>query len=207
VTAGLGVFTGFGGPEHGYFEMLQGHVKPDGLFISAMGPPCDPGKVWHLCEPAMTVVPSFLITGILATVIGLFTMVWSGLLIQRKHGGTVLILLSIALLLFGGGLVPPVIGMIAGVLAGRINAPLTSKVRGVHTVLARLWPATLIMFFVLVLGQFVVGHLSNEIMIQAGFLIPLLILGFLGLSIVSAHAHDVMEHRGVTSRPDEPVPS
>jgi hypothetical protein len=70
VAAALGVFAGFGGPEHGIFEMLQGHVKPEGLMIASMGPPCDPEKVWNLCKPAMTVVPSFLFTGILATLAG-----------------------------------------------------------------------------------------------------------------------------------------
>ena len=74
----LGAFAGFGGPEHGYFEMLQGHVKPDSLVISAIGPPCVPEEVWHLCEPAMTVIPSFLITGIVATVLGIITMIWAG---------------------------------------------------------------------------------------------------------------------------------
>jgi len=34
---------------------------PEGLLINSMGPPC---------EPAITILPSFLITGILAVVIG-----------------------------------------------------------------------------------------------------------------------------------------
>ena len=59
----LGAFAGFGGPEHGIFEIMQGHVRPDGLLITSMGPPCDPVQVWHGCEPAMTVVPSFLVMG------------------------------------------------------------------------------------------------------------------------------------------------
>jgi hypothetical protein len=39
--------------------------------IASIRPPCDPEKVWNLCEPAMTVVPSFLVTGILATIVGI----------------------------------------------------------------------------------------------------------------------------------------
>ena len=69
-ASALGLFAGFGGPEHGYFQVQQGNVRPDGLFISSIGPPCDPEQVWHLCEPAMTVIPSFLVTGVVATLVG-----------------------------------------------------------------------------------------------------------------------------------------
>ena len=190
-AAAFGIFAGFGGPEHGYFEILQGHVRPDDLIIAAMGPPCDPEKVWNLCEPAMTVIPSFLVTGILATVLGLITMIWAAAFVHRKHGGIVLILLSIALLLFGGGLFPPVIGIIAGVVGTRINAPLTRQPGSVSHRLAKLWPWPLVAFFVWAFGQFLVGHYYNEFLQKSGFLSPLLIIGLLVLSILTAYASDV----------------
>jgi hypothetical protein len=191
VASLFGIFAGFGGPEHGYFEILQGHVRPDSLIIAAMGPPCDPEKVWNLCEPAMTVIPSFLITGILATVIGLITMIWAAAFVHRKHGGIVLILLSIALLLVGGGLVPPMIGIIAGVIGTRINAPLTRRPGSVLRFFAKLWPWPLVAFFVWVFGQFVVGYFFNEFSQKIGFLIPLLIIGLLVLSILTGYAYDL----------------
>jgi hypothetical protein len=191
VASLFGIFAGFGGPEHGYFEILQGNVRPDSLIIASMGPPCDPEKVWNLCEPAMTVIPSFLVTGILATVIGLITMIWAAAFVQRKNGGIVLILLSIALLLFGGGLFPPVIGIIAGVVATKINAPLTRQPGSVLLFLARLWPWPLVAFFVWVFGQFVIGYLFNELLQKSGFLSPLLIIGLLALSVLAGYAYDV----------------
>jgi hypothetical protein len=191
VASLLGAFAGFGGPEHGYFEILQGHVKPDSLIIAAIGPPCDPEKAWNLCEPAMTVIPSFLVTGILATVLGLITMIWAAAFVHRKHGGIVLILLSIALLLVGGGLVPPVIGIIAGVIGTRINAPLTRQATSVLRFLAKLWPWPLVAFFVWASGQFLVGYYFNEFLQNSGFLSPLLIIGLLVLSILAGYAYDV----------------
>jgi hypothetical protein len=191
VASALGIFAGFGGPEHGYFEIIQGHVRPDSLIIAAMGPPCDPEKVWNLCEPAMTVIPSFLVTGILATVIGLITMIWAAAFVHRKHGGIVLMLLSIALLLVGGGLFPPVIGIIAGVIATRINAPLTRQPGSVLRFFAKLWPWPLVAFFVWAFGQFLVGHYFNEFLQKSGFLSPLLIVGLLVLSILTGYACDV----------------
>jgi len=117
VASALGVFAGFGGPEHGYFEIQRGHVAPDGFLISSIGPPCDPQRVWHLCEPAVTVIPSFLITGIAATILGLTTMIWSVLFLHQRHGAVILALLCIVLLLVGGGLVPPLVGMVGAALA------------------------------------------------------------------------------------------
>ena len=192
VAASLfGLFAGFGGPEHGYFEILQGNVRPDSLIIAAIGPPCEPEKVWNLCEPAMTVIPSFLVTGILATVIGLITMIWAAAFVQRKNGGIVLILLSIALLLIGGGMFPPVIGIIAGVIGTRINAPLTRQPGSVLRFFAKLWPWPLVAFFVWVFGQFLVGHYFNEFLQKSGFLSPLLIIGLFVLSILTGYAYDV----------------
>jgi hypothetical protein len=191
VASLFGLFAGFGGPEHGYFEILQGNVRPEGLMIASMGPPCDPETVWNLCEPAMTVVPSFLITGILATVVGVITMIWSAAFIHRKHGGLVLMLLSIALLLVGGGLFPPVIGFVAGVVATRINVPVTRQPGRVLSFLARWWPWPLVAFFVWAFGQFVVGYFFNDLLMQSSFLVPLLIVGLLVLSIFTGHAYDV----------------
>jgi hypothetical protein len=112
-----GIFAGFGGPEHGYFQIQQGHVKPDSLLISSIGPPCDHESAWHLCEPAITVIPNMLITGIVATILGLLTMIWSAFFLHRKHGALILGLLCVALLLVGGGLVPPLIGLFGAATA------------------------------------------------------------------------------------------
>lgn len=199
VAALFGLFAGFGGPEHGYFEILQGNVRPDGLVIAAMGPPCEPEEVWNLCEPAMTVIPSYSITGILAVVIGLITMIWAAAFVQRKHGGIVLMLLSVALLLFGGGLVPPVIGIVAGVIATKINAPLTRQPGSVLRFLAGLWPWPLVAFFVWAFGQFAVGHLFNDFLQENASLSPLLFLGLFTLSILTAYAYDVRDRARVAA--------
>ena len=193
VAALFGVFAGFGGPEHGYFEILQGNVRPASLMFPAMGPPCDPAKVWNACEPAVTVVPSLLVTGILATIVGLITMIWAAGFVHKKNGGIVLILQCIALLLVGGGVVPPVIGLIAGMVATRIHAPMNVRPGGVSRILAGLWPWPLVAFFVWALGEFVVGYYFNEFLLQNGFLILLLIVGLLVLSIVSGTARDLVD--------------
>ena len=196
VAALLGVFAGFGGPEHGYFEILQGNVRPASLMFPAMGPPCEPAQVWNACEPAVTLFPSLLMAGILATVVGLLTMIWAAAFIHRKNGGIVLMLLCIALLLVGGGVVPPVIGLIAGAVATKIHAPLHGRPGGVSRFLAGLWPWPLVLFFIWAFGEFLVGYTFNEFLLQNGFLILILLPGLLVLSIVSGSARDLEDAPG-----------
>lgn len=116
LASALGIFAGVAGASHGLGEMLQGNTVPNGLIIEAW-----PRLTALSGEPAMTVIPSFLVTGIFATIFGVLVGVWGGACIERKHGGLVLILLSIIMLLVGGGLVPPFIGIAAGLMGVLIN--------------------------------------------------------------------------------------
>ncbi len=138
----------------------------------------------------MTIIPNFLVTGILALIVGLITMIWAAFFVHRKRGGLVLILLSIALLLAGGGLFPPLIGVVAGVVGTRINTPVKGQPTRVSGFLARLWPWPLVAFFVWTLGQFVIGHFFNAFLMSSGLFSPLMIIGLMVLSIVSAFAYD-----------------
>ena len=87
VATWFGISAGIAGLEHGYFEILQGSTRPAGLLIVSMGPPCVPEEIWNGCEPAMTILPNFLVTGILAVLLGLAIIVWSAAFVQRRRGG------------------------------------------------------------------------------------------------------------------------
>jgi len=191
VAGAFGVLAGLAGLEHGYFEVLQGNARPAGLMIVSMGPPCVPEATWNGCEPAMTILPNYLVTGIVAVILGLIILVWSAAFVQRRHGGAVLIGLSVALLLFGGGIFPPLIGLVGGAAGTRINKPLPGKpASGVLRGAAKLWPWPLVVFVVWVLGQFVVGYFFNDFLKSVMGLGLLLILVTLPLSVYTAYAHD-----------------
>lgn len=198
-VAALGVSAGIASIEHGYFEILQGSARPDALFIVSMGPPCDPEVVWNACEPALTIIPNFLITGILAIIIGILVIIWSLGFIQRKHGGGILFLLSIGMLLFGGGLFPPFIGLIASIIASRIHKPLArwrAHADGaVSKILATLYPWAIIIYLCIVFGQFIVGYFFNDFLASVMSFTVLFILGFLFLSGLSAFAYDAQENQ------------
>lgn len=189
VASSFGAFAGFGAVEHGIFEIMQGNTRPDGVMINSMGPPCQPEQIWNACEPAMTVVPNYLVTGILAILFGLIGIIWSLFFIERKHGGLVLMLLSFAMLLFGGGIFPPVIGFIGGLVGTRINKPRRADTP--IRFLAVLWPWTLILFFMLLFGQWIVGAVSNEFMTQIMISNLVLVLVLLILSVLSAFAREI----------------
>ncbi len=117
----LSTVVGIAGVEHGIGEILQGNVAPGGLIF-----PSWPESVFFRVvsgEPAMTIIPNLLVTGILAILFSLAFVTWAGWFVQRKHGGLVLMLLSVGWLLAGGGIFPPIIGFSTGILATKIDAP------------------------------------------------------------------------------------
>lgn len=192
VAMWFGIVAGIAGLEHGYFEILQGNTRPASLaFFPSMGPPCVPEEIWNACEPAMTIIPNFLITGILAILLGLIMIVWSAWFVQRKHGGIGLILLSVALLLFGGGFFPPIIGLVGGVAGTQINRSIRTQPGSVIRLAARMWPWPLVIFLLWVWGQFPVGNFFNDFLQNIMYFGMLLILVSLPLSVYSAYAHDV----------------
>jgi len=97
--------------------VLQGSVATGGVFIKAC-----PGIMAMGEGPAMTLVPNFLVTGILAILVAVSVAVWSALFVQKSRGGLILIALAVVLLLVGGGFFPPVLAGVAGILFLR-NTP------------------------------------------------------------------------------------
>ena len=113
----VGIFAGLAGASHGPGEILQGNIAPSEIMIKAW-----PDLTVLGGEPAMTIVPSLLVTGILTIIFGLIVVAWAGGFVQRKNGGLVLILLSTVMLLVGGGIVPPMFGAAAGMIAILLNS-------------------------------------------------------------------------------------
>jgi len=119
----FGAIFALAGIEHGIGEVFQGNVAPSGIMILSW-----PESAFFRSlggEPAMTIIPNLLVTGILAIFISMILLVWATLFVQRKNGGLIMMLLSIAMLVVGGGIFPPFLGIIIGVVGTKINAPLT----------------------------------------------------------------------------------
>lgn len=188
-TAALGSYAGLLSAAHGVLEMLQGNVATDGVMISAIGPPCQAETAWHACFPAMTLVPNFLITGALAVFASLATLIWSASLIARppatRRRPIVLAALAILMLLVGGGFVPMFTGLIATLAYTGISLPAT-----LQRPLAKLWPWPLIVYFLWIPVQWVVGYVGGSYLANAGLLFFLLFdLSLPLLTALTALAH------------------
>lgn len=159
--------------------------------ISAIGPLCQAAKAQNGCEPAMTLIPNLLVTGIVAIIVSLIIITWASLLVQRKHGGVVLILLSLLLLLVGGGFAPIPFGIVAGVAGTGIHSSPTwwqahLSARSQRT-LAALWLWSFLACVIWYLGLFILGYVFNQ---------STTVLGALGLTltllvVLTAFAHDM----------------
>jgi len=143
----IGVFFGlFSGVNHGLFEILQGNTPTNGLLIHAIG---DAQRFWPLgTEDAFTLVPNFLITGILSVVVGLAIIIWSIWFLPGKHGPAVFLGLFILSFLVGGGIGQVAFFIPAWAFATRMGKPLNGwrKVlpHSAWGVLSKMWGITLV---------------------------------------------------------------
>jgi hypothetical protein len=193
----FGALAGLAGIEHGIGEILQGNVAPDGIMILSW-----PGSAFFRIlagEPAMTIVPSLLVSGILATFFALILLVWATMFVQRKNGGLVLILLSIVMLLVGGGFGPPLLGIIVGLAATRICSPFARRRADLSIAsrrfLGKLWPwffvAGLIAWLLLFPGSTLLDYFLDvgnpELAVSVFFLSA---MGFLLLTVSAGFSRD-----------------
>lgn len=105
----LGVLTGFSGLGHGFAEIIQGN-KPTVDILTRIG--------------AFSIIPNYLITGIVTSIISVAIIFWSINSIHKKFGPIIYLLLSLLLFLFGGGFAQIIGVLLTWAVATRINKPL-----------------------------------------------------------------------------------
>jgi hypothetical protein len=153
ITTTIGVLFGISGMNHGFFEVLQGNTSTNGVVITAIG---EAQRFWPLgTEEAFTIIPNFLISGLLSMFLGLIIIIWSVRFIQTKHGPSVFLLLFILLFLFGGGIGQVAFFLPAWAFATRMNKPLNwwQKIlpENIRPFLSNLWPVVLIISSIMML--------------------------------------------------------
>jgi hypothetical protein len=201
-TAAFGVYAGLLGIEHGFLETLHGNVATKGLKIMAADFEL-PFPFGH--EPAMTVIPNFLVTGVAAMMVGLAILVWSAGFVQRKHGALVLLLLSIALLLLGGGFGPISLMIVACMAAAMIGSPLTwwrvYLPDALRRFLAAIWLWSLGGALLWVPGEFVAGQIlglkndHRQILTNLNLMLSYPMLALFVLTLITGFAHEAERHR------------
>jgi len=193
----FGAIIALAGLEHGIGEIFQGYGALEGNMILSW-----PNSEFFRSlggEPAMTLIPNYLISGIATFLVSLTLLIWAIGFVHRKGGGWLMILLSVILLLVGGGIFPPVFGILIGVVATRINveaaSPKVSRLAGFRPLLAKLWPwsytACILSWLLLIPGVPLIDRFTEGDVTTVILVILLLVFGTLFLTIVSGFAWDI----------------
>jgi hypothetical protein len=204
VASSIGVIgAGLAGIVHGFFAMLQGNATPSGIVINPIGPA---QRLWpEAALHAISIIPNFFITGICAMIVGLLVIIWAGAFIDKKYGTRVLLLLSIILLLVGGGFGSAFLGIIASLVATQINKSLswwrTHLSNNLQNILIKLWPGALITYllffassvevaiFGIPLLWFFSADITYGILLNLGPISDVLLL----VAILAAFAYDIQK--------------
>lgn len=212
ITASIiGVLLGMGGfINHGFFEVLQGNTPTNSLFIKTIGVA---NRYWvHGTEAAFTIIPNFLVTGILVILVSLAIISWSVKYIQVKHGATVFLLLLILLTLIGGGIGHIILFLPTWAYATRIDKSLdwwkNILPERLRKALSKLWiyglAATSISWLI-VMEMGIFGYFPGQanpdtiLNIVFGFLFSTVILA--NLTFICGFARDIEERKLELTKP------
>jgi hypothetical protein len=187
----LGLLAALNGVDHGIGAISQGPGAPPALVYESWG---------HVeafeplsGEPALTLIPDLLVSGLVTSVVAIALGVWVTLWPDRRRSGPVVLGLAVLLLLVGGGFGPPLLGLVVGLLAIRIDATRSRPVGSVARLGARLWPWPLVAAAGCFLGLVPGTALLYLVGVDGAGLVAALTLGAFaatGLAVWSARAKD-----------------
>jgi hypothetical protein len=207
----IGVLLGIAGlVNHGFFEVLQGNTPTNGFFIEAIS---EVNRYWvHGTEGAFTIIPNFLVTGILVILVSVVIIVWSVKYMHVKHGATVFLSLFIVLTLVGGGIGHILLFLPTWAYATRIHKSLdwwknilTGRLR---KTLSKLWMyglvATAISWFIVmelgIFGYFP-GQTNPDAILNIVFVLLFFTVILVNVAFICAFARDIEERKSELSQP------
>jgi len=185
VVAAFGILCGLTGIIAGIYEILQGNVPTNGFEISTIGN--DYLMADDFTYHAITIIPNFLATGILAVIFSTLVIIWSLRFAERRYRTSILFGLSISQMLVGGAWVID-IALITCLLATRIHSPLDWWQRyfseNSRNRLEQMFPISVVVFSIIsgIMLALTFFGVNSQIMIDA--LSPLATLMFLPILLM-----------------------
>lgn len=168
---------------HGVGEILQAGSKSNSYMIYALDV-SDPDKVWHAGLPAFSVIPDYLISGIITVLISIAIVIFANLLIESNYF-KLLPLIFILLFLFGGGFVPPFIGIItSSYYVIRKKSSMNKQPSFSRKLIAKLWIYLISALILWLPSSWIIGWIFPAFMLQISsvtfimfdIILPILIL-------------------------------
>jgi hypothetical protein len=165
-TVVLITYTAIIGFIHGVGEIFQAGSQATSNLIFALDV-ADPEKVWHGGLPAFTLIPDFLISGIITVLISIAIIVLVNLLIKSKYF-IFFPLIFIFLFLFGGGFVPPFIGIISSAYYSiqKRSSMNTKQPTLLRKIIAQLWIYLISALIFWLPSSWIIGWISPEFRLQ-----------------------------------------
>ena len=164
------------------------------------------GWFWeYATETVLTIIPNFLVTGILAIIFGLLVTVWAYAFIDKKYGARILLCLSIILWLVGGGFAPIFMSILASLTATRINNPLewwrAHLPVNLLSFLSELWPWPIIAFVlafsigveIAIFGYPLLWLFDANVTYTIQWILALIMVVLWPVSIITAFARDIQK--------------
>jgi hypothetical protein len=197
----FGTIMGLAGLEHGIGEILEGNrIIPEIIFRS--WPDSDYFRIMN-GEPALSILPTYLQSGILTILASIAFILFATAFVKRKGSWIVLMLLAVVMLLVGGGLFPPVLGFIVAVLASRIHVPIISITGQIHDhnkpFLAANWRGitgfSILAWLCLMPGMNFLSHFSLGDYSALMGIIVLVAIGSFALASIASRASDGWDSR------------
>jgi hypothetical protein len=134
IASTFGAIAGLSNMAYAVAEALEGHARPAAGFFTLNG------------QPAITVLPDMLVTGVIGFCLGLAFAICAIFYSKRWRGGLMMLLIACLQIPFGAGLVRLFQAMIYGLVGTRIGRPLlfwnAILPRSMRPKLSRLWPAS-----------------------------------------------------------------
>jgi hypothetical protein len=204
----MGTIMGAAGIEHGVGEFLQGNIAPDGVMIQSW-----PHSAFFQSlngEPALTVLPNLRLTGLLAIGFSLLYAIWAIYFAQSKYNRWILMLLAIPMLLFGGGIFPPILGLLIGTAASEFRSPIRQKsVGGVARFLGRSWRwilcACCVSWLILFPGISVLNYFFGVDSVPFTLIVMITAFLFLFVAYKSSIQHDRLKLEGLRNKKGKPI--
>ena len=111
----MGIIAGIAGMEHGIGEIWQGNIQPENIVFASWAN--HPAFQSLAGEPAMSLIPNLLISGIMTIFLSSVFIYWSVKYHQHPIYGVGFMVLSVLLLISGGGFGPPLLGVMLGIFS------------------------------------------------------------------------------------------
>lgn len=187
----IGIYACILGAVHGFFEISHGFSPTDGVLISAVPVNTAVVDIWHANLPAISVIPNYLITGLITILLSGYLIYYMAFALKSKRDSYKLLIISILYVLIGAGFIPFFLLGIC-IISTLFLTSLKQKElpRKLKSWGRPLWTIGLTIYIVMVIAEWIIGLFNNHMMFQLKYVWFIAKTGLPILLILLAYQND-----------------